>query len=140
LQTTFVLRVFEIRGGDISARSLKVQKIEEKRGFPLFLRQNTVLFKCPGKFFRFSCSQPIFTPKKSSSRIWMMMLTQNLVEVGSVCGPGIIQVILVRPKTGKSAQLSFASKFVGEFFSIWANFVQCPAKNLLIWWKFTQIG
>jgi hypothetical protein len=44
LQTTFVLRVFEIRGGDISARSLKVQKIEEKRVFHGFLRQNTVFY------------------------------------------------------------------------------------------------
>jgi hypothetical protein len=48
-------------------------------------------------------------------------------------------VILVRPKTGGSAQLSFAPKFVGDFFSIWANFVQCP-KSLLIWGKFAQIG
>jgi hypothetical protein len=49
-------------------------------------------------------------------------------------------VILVRPKTGESAQLSFSQKFVGEFFSIWANFVQCPVKNLLIWEKLAQIG
>jgi hypothetical protein len=49
-------------------------------------------------------------------------------------------VILVRPKTGESAQLSFASKFVGEFLLIRANFVQCPAKNLLIWGNFAQIG
>jgi hypothetical protein len=40
-------------------------------------------------------------------------------------------VILVRPKTGESAELSFAPKFVGDYFSIWAD--------LLIWRKFAQI-
>jgi hypothetical protein len=28
---------------------------------------------------------------------------------------------------------------VGEYLSIWAKFVQCPAKNLLIWGNFAQI-
>jgi hypothetical protein len=54
--------------------------------------------------------------------------------------PEAYTVILVRPKTGESAQLSFAQKFVGEFSSIWANFVQVPAKYLLIRGKFAQIG
>jgi hypothetical protein len=43
-------------------------------------------------------------------------------------------LILVRPKTGESAQVSFAPKFVGDFFSIWANFVQCPSQ------KFADLG
>jgi hypothetical protein len=43
-------------------------------------------------------------------------------------------VVLVRPKTGKSAQLSFAPKFLGEILSIWANFVQCPSQ------KFADLG
>jgi hypothetical protein len=41
---------------------------------------------------------------------------------------------------GESKQSSSTSKFMGEFYSIWANFVQCRAKNLLIWGKLAQIG
>jgi hypothetical protein len=59
----------EIRDGDISARSLKVQKIEEKRVSHGFLRQNTVFFQKPWQLFRFSSSQLIFAPKKSSYRL-----------------------------------------------------------------------
>jgi hypothetical protein len=36
-------------------------------------------------------------------------------------------VILVRPKT---AQLSFAPKFVGNFFLIWANFISMSSQNI----------
>jgi hypothetical protein len=43
-------------------------------------------------------------------------------------------VILVRPKTGESAQLSFAPKFVGEFLLIWANFVPISSQ------KFADLG
>jgi hypothetical protein len=38
-------------------------------------------------------------------------------------------VILVRPKTGESAQSSFAPKFVGEFLLIWANFVPMSSQE-----------
>jgi hypothetical protein len=90
LQTTFVLRVFEIWGGDISARSLKVQKIEENGFFHGFLRQNNTkrqntLAIC----FVFLFTTHIRTKKCQVVEYDIIqMLTQNLVEVGSVCGPG----------------------------------------------------
>jgi hypothetical protein len=43
-------------------------------------------------------------------------------------------VILVRPETGESAQLSFTPKFVGEILPIWVDFVQCPRQ------KFADLG
>jgi hypothetical protein len=46
----------------------------------------------------------------------------------------IYTVILVRPKTGESAQLSLAPKFVGEFLLIWANFVPMSSQ------KFADLG
>jgi hypothetical protein len=63
LQTTFVLRVFEILGGEISARSLKVQKIEEKRVFHGFLRQKTVFSKAMAIFSFFMFTTHIRTKK-----------------------------------------------------------------------------
>jgi hypothetical protein len=87
LQTTFVLRVFEILGVDISARSLKIKKIEEKRVLSRFLRQNTVFSKA-AIFFSFFMFTTNIRTKKSQVVEYniIQMLTENLVEVGSVCG------------------------------------------------------
>jgi hypothetical protein len=90
LQTTLVLQVFEILGGDISARSLKAQKIEENGFFHGFLRQNSVFLKTLDFFFSFFMFTTQIRTKKSQVVEYniIQMLTQNLVEVGSVCGPG----------------------------------------------------
>jgi hypothetical protein len=90
LQTTLVLRVFEIQGGDISARSLKGQKIEEKRVFSRFFETKYFFFQNPWQFFPFSMFTTHIRTKKSQVVKYniIQMLTQNLVEVGSVCGPG----------------------------------------------------
>jgi hypothetical protein len=55
----------------------------------------------------------------------LMLKAQNVkLAPRDIAAKIVNTVILVRPKTGESAQLSFTPKFVGEFFSIWANFVQ----------------
>jgi hypothetical protein len=43
----------------------KSKNSKKNRFFHGVLRQNTVFFKSPGNYFRFSCSQLIFAPKKS---------------------------------------------------------------------------
>jgi hypothetical protein len=83
LQTTFVLRVFEIRGGDISARSLKVKKMEEKRVLSLFFG----FFETKYCFFHkqflpfFMFTNHIHTKKSQVVEYNIIeMLTQILVE------------------------------------------------------------
>jgi hypothetical protein len=90
LQTTFVLRVFEIPGGDISAWSLKVQKIEEKLVFSRFFETKYCFFQKPWQFFPFFMFTTYIRTKKSQVVEYniIQMLTQNLVEVGSVYGFG----------------------------------------------------
>jgi hypothetical protein len=45
------------------------------------------------------------------------------------------------PENGRIRAVRFRLKiWWAIFFSIWANSVHCPAKNLLIWGKFAQIG
>jgi hypothetical protein len=90
LQTPFVLRVFEIRGGEISARSLKVQKIEEKRVFSRFFETKYSFFQKLWQFSSFFMFTTYIRTKKSQVVKYniIQMLTENLVEVSSVCGPG----------------------------------------------------
>jgi hypothetical protein len=77
LQTTFVLRVFEIRGADISARSLKVQKIKEKQ---LFSRFSETKKK---SFFIFTTRIRTKINQVGAHNI-IQMIFQNLVEVSNV--------------------------------------------------------
>jgi hypothetical protein len=95
LQTIFVLRVFEIRGGDISARSLQVKKIEEKQVFSWFFETKYCFFQNVCQFSSCFLFTTHIRTKKSQVVEYniIQMLTQNLVEVGSVCGPGEKNII-----------------------------------------------
>jgi hypothetical protein len=68
-----------------TTRSLKVQKIEVKRDFHVFLRQNTVFSKALAIFF-VSYVHNSYSHQKSQVVKYniIQMLNQNLVEVGGV--------------------------------------------------------
>jgi hypothetical protein len=74
IQTTFILRFFEIRGADISERSLKVQKIEEKLLFSRFMKQKKKKFTRPGNFSRLSC---LLYSSFSWETSWTLWLSYN---------------------------------------------------------------
>jgi hypothetical protein len=80
LQTTFVLRFFEIRGGDISARGLKVEKIEEKRVFSRFF-ETKLFFQKLWQFSSFFMFTTHIRTKKCQvvENNIIQMLSQNLV-------------------------------------------------------------
>jgi hypothetical protein len=77
---------------EISAPGAGKSKKSKKNGFfHGFLSQNTVFFESPGIFFVFLVHNSYSDQKKVVEVVEynsILMLTQNLVEVGSVCGPG----------------------------------------------------
>jgi hypothetical protein len=108
--------------------------------FSLVLGPQNSYQKCLQMCFRVKLAQQnsSFNPSQSEF-LWEVPLGRQISKFWVfflVPGPRKVTytVILVRPKTGESAQLSFVPKFVGEFLLIWVNFVPMSSQ------KFADLG